>query len=68
MMFENAMQFWSQHVLLSNASHLAGGFGLAIVLQHLLRGKVGGKPFVPVIVGWILLAFCAVTHIYAFAQ
>lgn len=67
-MFENAMQFWSQHVLLSNASHGAGGFGLAIVLQQYLRGKIGGKPFVPIAVGWVLLAFCLVTHLYAFTQ
>lgn len=67
-MFQNAMEFWSRHVLLSNASHAVGGFGLAIVLQHYLRGKVGGKPFVPVIIGWVLVAFCVVTHIIAFAS
>lgn len=67
-MFQNAIEFWSRHVLLSNASHGAGGFGLAIVLQHYLRGKAGGKPFVPVIVGWVLLGFCVVTHLIAFAN
>lgn len=54
-MFHNAMEFWSQHILLANASHAAGGFGLAIVLQRYLGGKAK-KPFLPVIVGWVLLA------------
>lgn len=66
-MFQNAMEFWSQHILLANANHAAGGFGLAIVLQRYLGGKES-KPFLPVIVGWILLAFCLVTHIYAFTR
>ena len=63
-MFQHAIEFWSQHVLLANASHAAGGFGLAIVLQRYL----GQQPFVPVIVGWILLAFCLLTHLYAFTR
>ena len=67
-MFQNAMDYWSRHVLLSNTSHAFGGFGLAIVLQHYLRGKAGGKPFVPVIIGWLLLVFCVLTHIVAFAS
>lgn len=47
-MFEAATGFWPQHIILSNLSHAAGGFGLAIVLQRYLRGE----PFLPVIVGW----------------
>ena len=63
-MFEAAIGFWSQHIILSNLSHAAGGFGLAIVLQRYLRGE----PFLPVLVGWILLAFMLVTHLYAFTR
>ena len=63
-MFQNAIEFWSQHVILANASHAAGGFGLAIILQRYF----GSKPFLPVVVGWILLAFTLVTHLYAFTR
>ena len=63
-MFDAAMAFWSQHIILSNLSHAAGGFGLAIILQRYLRGE----PFVPVIVGWILLGFTLATHFYAFSR
>ena len=63
-MFETAIGFWSQHIILSNLSHAAGGFGLAIVLQRYLRGE----PFLPVLVGWILLAFTLVTHLYALTR
>ncbi len=63
-MFETAMAYWSQHIILANASHAAGGFGLALILQRYL----GGKPFLPVAVGWILLGFTVVTHAIAYAQ
>ena len=63
-MFDVAIAFWSQHIILSNLSHAAGGFGLAIVLQRYLRGQ----PFLPVIVGWVLLGFTLATHLYALTR
>ena len=60
-MIEHAIEFWRQHILLANASHVALGLGLAFVLQRFLAGK----RFVPLI-GWLLLAFAVVTHLYAF--
>jgi len=63
-MFQSAIEFWSHHIILANASHAAGGFGLALVLQHYL----GGKPFVSVWASWLLLAFCVVTHFIAFTS
>ena len=63
-MLDTAIEFWSQKVILSNVSHAAGGFGLAVVLQRYLRGQ----PFLPVSVGWILLAFTVLTHVYAFTR
>ena len=60
-MIEHAIQFWSQHVILANLTHAAGGFGLALVLQR----HFGGRPFLPVIVGWLLLAFTIAVHLYA---
>lgn len=63
-MFEHAADFWSRHVLLANASHMALGFGLAVVLQRWRRGN----SFVPVWVGWLLLAFGLATHAVAFTS
>ena len=63
-MMKTARAFWSRHIILANASHAAGGFGLALVLQHYLVGH----PFLPVIVGWLLLAFCLVAHLYAWTR
>lgn len=63
-MFQNAIEFWSRHIILANASHAAGGFGMALILQRYLAGK----PFVPVWVGWLLLGFCVVTHLYAYTS
>ena len=63
-MIEAAMTFWTQHIILSNLSHAVGGFGLAIVLQRYLRGE----PFLPVVVGWILLGLTLATHFYALTR
>jgi hypothetical protein len=63
-MFEPAITYWSQHIILANLSHVAGGFGLAIVLQRYLRGN----SFLPVVIGWIFLSFTLATHIYAYTR
>jgi uncharacterized membrane protein YjfL (UPF0719 family) len=63
-MFQGAVEFWSQNILLSNIVHVLGGFGLAIILQHYLRSKA----ILPVIVGWILLGFVIAIHTYAYMQ
>ena len=63
-MIERAIEFWRQHIILANLSHASGGFGLAVVLQQYL----GGAPFLPVIVGWILLGFCWAMHLYAWSK
>ncbi len=63
-MFSSAMEFFSQHILLANLAHVAGGFGLALVLQRYFRGKV----FLSDKVGWLLLAFALIVHIFAYAS
>jgi len=60
-MFQTAMEFWRNHIILANASHGAGGFGIALVLQRYLRGN----PFLPVLVGWILIGFSVAMHVIA---
>lgn len=58
---KHGLEFDRRHVLLNNANHLAGGFGLAIVLQSYLAGD----PFLPVAIGWVLVAFSAIVHLIA---
>jgi hypothetical protein len=51
--------FFSTHVILGNFVHFAGGFGVALILQHYLKGRA----FLPVAVGWILITISATVHI-----
>ena len=53
-------QFDVKHVIISNAIHAIGGFGLAILLQQYLVGS----PFVSVWVGWILVVCAMLAHPY----
>lgn len=62
MCMERAMAYMSHHIMLSSAAHAAGGFGLAVLLQHYLKGRA----FVPVWVGWILVVFSCGVHVLAF--
>ena len=61
---KNAIKFDRTHVMLNNFSHLAGGFGLALVLQDYFVGN----SFLSVEFGWILLVFSAAIHIYSFTK
>jgi hypothetical protein len=63
-MFEQPINFWSKHVILSNLSHFSGGFGAAVLLQHYLAGNV----FLPAIVGWLAIAFTLITHFIAYTS
>ena len=63
-MIKKVMEFFSQHIILANVNHTAGGFGLALILQHYLVGN----PFLPVAVGWVLVGFYLVVHIYAWTR
>jgi hypothetical protein len=60
-LFAKPIEFWRHHILLANASHAAGGFGLAVVLQRYLEGKRAVR-----VLGWLLLTFALVTHLIAF--
>jgi len=61
-MFEKQKQFAREHIVLTSTHHLAGGFGLALVLQHYLNGN----SFLPVVFGWILIGFSLAVHLYEF--
>lgn len=63
-MLASAMEFFSQHIILANLTHVAGGFGLALVLQRYFPGK----NFLSAKIGWLLLGFALVIHIFAFTR
>ena len=63
-MFERQFDWARQHIILNNIHHAAGGFGLALVLQHYLAGSL----FLPVAVGWALFGFTVVMHLYEFTR
>ncbi len=57
-MFERQKNFARDHIVLTAISHIAAGFGIAVVLE----GYVGSGPFIPVFIGWIILGFTAIVH------
>lgn len=61
-MYKKAIKFWSRHVFLANSAHATGGFGLALILQKYFSGN----SFLPVIIGWVLLAYALLMHVIAF--
>lgn len=63
-MFSKQIEFARNHIILTASSHLAAGFGLAIVLQDYL----GSTPFLPVGIGWILVIFSLVIHIWTWVR
>ena len=62
-MFNRQRDFARKNLVFTLLHHLAGGFGLAIVLQEYFAGN----PFLPVSVGWLLVAFMVVGHAIEFA-
>lgn len=60
-LFAKTISFWKDHILLANASHAAGGFGLAVLLQRYLAGRPAAMAL-----GWFLLAFALAMHLIAF--
>jgi len=52
--------YFSKNPTLNAIAHSAGGFGLAVVLQHYLQGG----EFVSVWVGWALIGLSAAMHLY----
>ncbi len=63
-MFEKQKAWAGKHIILTSAQHVAAGFGLALVLQH----YIAGNAFLPVIVGWLLLAFSGAIHAISFIR
>lgn len=59
-MFERKIELARKHIILTNFIHFVGGFGLALLLQY----YISGSAFLPVSLGWILVAFTVIGHIY----
>lgn len=64
MSIKSALNFDRHHIMLTNASHLALGFGLALVLQHYIVGNA----FLPVAIGWVLIVFGLLAHLIAWTR
>lgn len=64
MSIKSALNFDRHHIFLTNASHLALGFGLALVLQH----YISGDAFLPVVIGWVLIVFGLLAHLIAWTR
>ncbi len=58
-MFDRQKQFARKHIIITSTNHFAGGFGLALLLQYYITGSA----FLPVIVGWVLIAYLVIVHI-----
>ncbi|HZW61805.1 MAG TPA: hypothetical protein VFF04_06290 [Candidatus Babeliales bacterium] len=56
---DKSMKYFSHHVILNSVAHTAGGFGLALVLQHYMQGH----EFISVWFGWGLIALSFIIHI-----
>lgn len=61
-LYANALHYFSKHPMLNSIAHAAGGFGLALILMHYMPESALLSP----LVGWILIAFSAVIHIFSF--
>jgi hypothetical protein len=59
-MLKKEMESARKHIILTGSAHFTGGFGLALLLQRYLSGSA----FLPAIVGWILVTFTVIVHIY----
>ena len=59
---EIAINYFSQHVMLNSMAHAAAGFGIALVLQHYLKGNT----FIPYWIGWALIGLSLAIHILPF--
>lgn len=60
-LLDRVLAYSVQHPYLMHSAHFAAGFGVALLLQHYLKGH----EFVSPIVGWILIGFSVVVHVVA---
>jgi hypothetical protein len=61
-MLEKEMESARKNIVITNFAHFTGGFGLALLLQYYLLDNA----FLPPIVGWVLVAFTVIVHVFIF--
>lgn len=59
-----SLKYFSRHPILNSLAHSAGGFGLALLIQQVLKGDA----FLPPMISLIFIAFSAVVHIVSFIK
>lgn len=62
--YHRSLSYFTQHPMLNSLAHSAGGFGLAVLLQEYSMGN----SVVPAWIGWVLVAFSALVHLYSFQK
>jgi ABC-type sugar transport system permease subunit len=60
-LYDKALVYFAANPALNAIAHFAAGFGLALLLQHYLKGNA----FLPTWLGWVLVIFSAVVHFLA---
>lgn len=63
-MFDHEKKFARKYIILTSTNHFAGGFGVALLLQHYFAGSA----FLPSIIGWILVGYFVIVHILQFVS
>ncbi len=67
-MFEDiyklSVKFFSHHPVLNSLAHSAGGFGLALLLQQMIKGDAIISPGISL----LLIAFSVVIHVWSFVK
>ena len=67
-MFEDiynlSVKYFSRHPILNSAADSAGGFGLALLLQQVIKGDA----FISPMISLVLIAFSVVVHIISFTK
>jgi hypothetical protein len=62
--YETSRAYFAANPIWNALAHSAGGFGLALVLQHYIKGAA----FLPPWIGWALIVFSAVIHVRSFMK
>lgn len=62
--YNRSNSYFSKHPMLNALAHASAGFGLALVLQHYLKGNAFLSPYI----GWALIIISALIHIRSFMK
>jgi len=63
-LYQNSLAYFSAHPMLNSIAHAAGGFGLAVLLQHYLKGDAFVSPWF----GWACIVVSILIHVHSFMK